>query len=133
MIAPISTLRTLVLALLLAAMASQVTLANEELKTKVVGMWQEFHPGDNLVYFAKDGTWKLFLKKGEIGDERALNGTWKISKEGVLTVVVKVGDKEQKDSTQVRFEGDEMVLSSKSTKETRHRRHTGPIPERFNW
>lgn len=100
---------------------------------QLVGTWAETGGKDSLVTINKDGSFKLYLKKGEIEDKHYLEGTWKLNPDGKFVVSLNIGDKPDEFSAQLKFEGDEMVLVDDEGKETRHKRHDGPIPERFNW
>jgi hypothetical protein len=102
-------------------------------REQLLGMWAEVHPKDNVVYFAKDGSWKLYLKKGEIGDLHSLDGKWEILPGGKLKIVLAMNNQSKTFTSKLRFDGEEMVLVEDDGTETRHRRHKGPLPERFQW
>jgi hypothetical protein len=120
----------LIVALALICPAFHADAADRE---KVVGMWAEIHPKDNMVYFAKDGTWKLYLKKGEIGDLHSLDGKWELTPEGRIKIVLTMNGQTKSFSSKLKFDGEELVLVEDDGAETRHRRHKGPLPERFQW
>ena len=103
------------------------------LREDLVGMWEEVSPSSNLVLFAKDGSWKLYLKKGEISDFRSLNGEWTLSYDRKLTIKFTMMGQTKTMSAKLSFDSDEMVLTDNEGIETRHRRHNGPIPKRFQW
>lgn len=107
--------------------------ADEALREKLTGMWIEFHPGDNLVYYAKDGTFKLFLKKGEIEDLHFIEGEWTLSSDGKLKLTGLLnGEVAFEKECTVSFNADELIVNYEDN-EVHHRRHVGPIPERFQW
>ena len=104
----------------------------QNLDKRVVGTWHEYTPTDNLIAFAKDGTWKLYLKKGEVGELRTLGGKWWVE-EGMLVVVIIKDNQHQRTSALLSFEDGEMVLTDAAGVKTRHRRHKGPIPRQYRW
>src|SRR5690242_12298230 len=55
------------------AFAPYVVGADGTLGDRLVGVWREYSPSSNIVRFEKDGSTKLYLKKGEIGDLRTLD------------------------------------------------------------
>ena len=126
-------LKYLIIVACFAITTQAVSIAQSAIRAQLVGIWDEVHPKDNLVYFAKDGSWKLYLEEGEIGTLRSLNGTWSLSDDGKLTIAFTVNDQKQSMVAKVTFDGEEMVLTEQDGSETRHRRHKGPIPERFQW
>ena len=103
------------------------------LSSRLTGMWMEYSPSSNLVRFERDGGTRLYLKKGEIGNLRALEGTWSVSESGILTVTYTVATKSITLEARLTFEGEEMVLTESDGAQTRHRRHTGPVPEIYLW
>jgi len=124
-------LRYLILTISVLVATQQPTFAQEQLQTRLVGMWDEIHPSDNLVYFAKDGSWKLYLEKEEIGKLRTLIGKWTLSNDSKLTITFTIEGQAYSQSAKLSFDGQDMVLTDENRNETRHRRHKGPIPERF--
>jgi hypothetical protein len=119
----------------LIALTATAAQAQNTLGTKLVGLWQEYSPTDNLVSFLKDGTWKLFLTQGEIGNLKSLDGRWSVSEQdGTLVMIVVLGGKEKPmPPLRLSFEGAEMILTDGAGKQTRHRKHQGPIPARYQW
>ncbi len=107
--------------------------ADAPTREQLIGMWLEIHPADNLMYFAKDGTWRMYLKKGEIGDLRTLDGTWTLEAGGKMTYTFKVEDKTIVIKATVSYDGDELELSGEDGTVSRCRRHKGSLPDRFNW
>jgi uncharacterized protein (TIGR03066 family) len=115
--------------------------ADEDLAKRLTGSWLETRfetrskqvkESDNLVTFAADGTMKLHLKKGEAKDNRSsMDGTWKVESGGALKMEIVVGDKKQEQSMQLSFEGDEMILTDADGRRTWHKRHEGPLPDRY--
>jgi hypothetical protein len=120
----------IIVALALVCPAFQAHAVNRE---QVVGMWAEIHPKDNVVYFAKDGSWKLYLKKGEIGDLHSLDGKWTLTTDGKIKIVLTLNGQTKEFSSKIKLDGEELVLTEDGGEETRHRRHKGPLPERFQW
>ena len=118
-----------------ACIATQcAVLAQESPATKIIGQWREYDPSNNLVEFAKDGTWKMFLKKGEIPNLRVIDGTWVLANDGTLTVMPHfLGKKVEPDVSKLSFEGDELVLTQGKSGKTSHRRHKGPLPDEYQW
>jgi hypothetical protein len=106
-------------------------LAEDNLRAKLVGMWDEVLPGENLVSFTQEGACKLYLKKGEIGELRSMDGTWTVTDDGKLEITFTVNGQTLTQSAMVKFEGEEMVLTTEKGVETRHRRHVGPIPDKY--
>jgi len=102
-------------------------------REQLIGMWVETHPRDHIVHFAEDGSWKLHLKKNELADYHSLEGTWTISPDGKLRVTLHLNGKTQIFSTRMKFNGEELLLVDDNGTETRHRRHQGALPERFQW
>ena len=107
--------------------------ADSSLGDRLVGVWREYSPSSNIVRFEKDGSTKLYLKKGEIGDLRTLDGKWSVSESGMLSVIYTVGAKSMTLEARLSYQGDEMILTEASGEQTKHRRHTGPIPEIYVW
>lgn len=102
-------------------------------RDQIIGLWLEFHPGDNLCYYAKDGTYRIYLKKGEIGEMRTLDGTWVLQPNGQLVHTVSVNGKELLIKTRVNYDGVDLEVTAEDGSVTTCRRHKGPIPDRFNW
>lgn len=115
------------------ALALLAVAADSALGDRLVGVWREYSPSSNIVRFDKDGTTTLYLKKGEIGDLRTLNGKWNVDGSGMLSIVYTVGERSMMLQARLSYEGEEMVLTEASGERTKHRRHTGPIPEIYVW
>jgi hypothetical protein len=107
--------------------------ADPALGDRLVGVWREYSPSSNIVRFEKDGTTTLYLKKGEIGDLRTLDGKWTVSDTGTLSIVYTVGERSMTLQARLSYDGEEMILTEASGEQTKHRRHTGPIPEIYVW
>lgn len=99
----------------------------------VVGWWEEYSPSSNIVHFSHDGTVQLLLKKGEVGDLHSLDGTWRISHDGVLHIVFSLSGRTLARDARISFKNDEMILTEAEGTETRHRRHSGVLPGEFTW
>jgi uncharacterized protein (TIGR03066 family) len=100
---------------------------------KLIGWWEEYSPSSNLVHFTQDGTVRLLLKKGEIGNLHSLDGTWKITRGSNIQMVFSLNGKTLVRDGTLSFQSDEMLLIDKSGNKTRHRRHSGAIPEKYLW
>lgn len=107
--------------------------ADAALGDRLVGTWREYSPSSNIVRFEKDGATTLYLKKGEIGNLRTLDGKWTVSDTGMLSIVYTVGEKSMTLQARLSYVGEEMILTEASGEQTKHRRHTGPIPEVYVW
>ena len=107
--------------------------AEAGLGDRLVGVWREYHPSSNVVQFLRDGTTRLYLRKGEIRDLRSLDGKWVISDSGMLAITYAVGDKSLTLEARLTYEGEEMILTEKNGDQTKHRKHVGPIPEIYVW
>ena len=107
--------------------------AQEPLTAQVIGTWREYSPSDNLIEFARDGALTLYLKKGEVADLHSLRGLWWVEDNSVLVAIIVRDGQKQRTSAFLAFEGGEMILTDGWGKETRHRRHKGPIPDEWRW
>ena len=115
--------------------AGSGTATGQETSTahKLAGWWEEYSPSSNIVHFSEDGTFKLMLKKDEIMNMRSLPGTWKLLEDGNLELTVTLGEKSMTRVQKLGFENGEMLLTSPDGSVTRHRRHSGVLPEAYNW
>ena len=100
---------------------------------KLVGIWHEYSPSDNLVSFSADKRVVMYLRKGEIGDLRQLDGKWTLASDGDLTVTFEALGRTVTQTTKLSFSGDEMILTDDKGQETKHRRQSGPMPEWTQW
>jgi hypothetical protein len=122
-------LKYLVIALCIAVAIPSTTLAQNNLREQLIGVWLDYR-SDNLVYFAKNGTFKLYLKKGEAG--RSIIGNWVLAPDRTLTISwINMQGQRINLARKLSFDGQEMVLTNKDGKQARHRRIKGSIPERF--
>ena len=112
--------------------AAPATADDSRLGKELVVLWMEYSPSINLISFTGDGKVKLFLKKGEVGDLRAMHGTWTV-KGGVMTATFTVNNVPISNAGKVSFENGEMLLTDNSGVVTRHRRHRGAIPGHYVW
>jgi len=126
-------LKRLIVAICLVVAAQNAAPAQNDLRGALIGTWAEYQPGTNLVQFAKDGSWKLYLTKGEIGELHTLDGKWVLTGDDKLAVTVYSPAGSAVLVATLTFEGEEMVLTDEKGVQTRHRRHQGPIPERYRW
>lgn len=100
---------------------------------KLVGVWHEYSPSDNLVSFSADGRVIMYLRKGEIGDLHELDGKWMLASNGDLTVTFEALGRTVTQTTKLSFTGEEMILTDDKGQETKHRRQSGPMPEWTKW
>ncbi len=126
-----SKLKSLFVVVSLFVTTGPAALAEENLRAKVLGMWDEVPPGENLVSFTQEGACKIYLKKGEIGELRSMDGTWTVTDDGKLEITFTVNGQTLTQNAKVKLEGEEMVLTDEKGVETRHRRHIGPIPDKY--
>jgi hypothetical protein len=108
------------------------TADDGRLSKQLVGKWMEYSPSSNLIAFDADGKVKIFLKKGEIGDLRSLNGTWTV-KGGMMTATFVMEGVPISNAGKLTFDKGEMQLIDKTGVVTHHRRHQGPIPSQYAW
>lgn len=100
----------------------------------LAGWWEEYSPSSNIVYFGADGTVKLHLKKGEIGNLRTLDGTWTVADDGKsVRMIFTVNGQTLDRRAALAFPGKEMVLTDPDGTLTRHRRHSGKLPDKYVW
>lgn len=113
------------------AAAAEADLAT--LQRRLVGEWVETAASRNYVDFFADGRVSLYLKKGEIGDLKSLDGTWTLTGTNALTVQFTVNRQSITQSATLSFEGEEMLLTDETNNVTRHRRREGALPEEYRW
>jgi uncharacterized protein (TIGR03066 family) len=114
-------------------LAAAHTRAVADDAAKLVGLWHEYSPSDNLVNFLADGRVVMYLRKGEVGDLHTLEGKWSVAGNGDLTVTFAAMGKSVTQTTKLSFDGDEMVLTDEKGELTKHRRYTGPLPAWTQW
>lgn len=100
---------------------------------RLVGVWHEYSPSDNLVNFSADGRVVMYLRKGEIADLRTLDGKWTLASDGKLTVTFTALGRSITQTNQLSFVDDEMIITDDKGAQTKHRRYTGPLPEWTQW
>lgn len=120
-----------VLIVVLALMSAMVQAS--ENAQRLAGMWEEFSPSHNFVRFGKDGSWELYLRKGEIGELHSLKGNWELSDDMVLSITFGVGDFSRTLKARVEFRNDEMVVIDGKGTETRHHRYEKELPAAYRW
>jgi uncharacterized protein (TIGR03066 family) len=103
------------------------------MQRRLVGEWVETAASRNHVDFFADGRVSLYLKKGEIGELRSLDGTWTLTGTNALTVQFTVNQQSITQSATLSFEGEEMLLTDEANNVTRHRRREGALPEEYRW
>jgi uncharacterized protein (TIGR03066 family) len=121
-----------VLIAFLCVVAIRAHASDSEDAGRLVGIWHEYDPGDNLISFTADGHVMMYLRKGEISDLHTLDGQWSV-KDGELVVTFSALGKSVSQSSRLSFEGDEMILTDEKGEKTRHRRHAGRLPEWTQW
>ena len=135
--------RRLLLLFIATSLACRIAAhAEDDLQKRLVGTWLETRfetrskqvkESDNLITFAADGTMKLHLKKEEAkGDQRSLDGTWKVESGSALKMEIAIDEKKQEQTMQLSFEGEEMILTDPDGRRTWHKRHEGPLPDRYH-
>ena len=100
---------------------------------KLVGVWHEYNPSDNLVKFTADGHVTMYLRKGEIANLHTLEGEWKLANSGMLTVRFTAMGRSVEQTNKLSFTGDEMILTDDKGAQTKHRRHNGALPAWTQW
>lgn len=119
---------------LLAAALPATAAEPQNAATLLPGYWEEYSPSSNLVLFTADGTVKILLKKDEIGDLRTLDGKWKMLNADTINLEFSLLDRPfLSTNAKVSFRAGEMILTDKQGQETKHRRHTGKIPQQYVW
>jgi hypothetical protein len=102
-------------------------------RASLVGQWEEFSPSRNFVDFFEDGRVVLYLKRGEIGDLKELEGTWTLDDANNFSVEFGVNGQRIVQSAKLSFENDEMLLIDDKGATSRHRKRNGPLPEDYRW
>ena len=130
----LKTLRLFCIAFLL---LGQAAFAEDATKTEqaamLVGWWQEYYPSSNLVQFTQDGTVRLMLKKGEIGDLHELVGTWEILDNQTIQMSFSRNGKTLVRDAKLTVTDDSMTLTDENGGKTKHHRHSGKLPEEYVW
>jgi hypothetical protein len=127
------TIRLLFIALLLFGHAVFATETKTEQAAKLVGWWKEYYPSSNLVQFTPDGTVRLMLRKGEIGDLHELVGTWEILDNQVIQMSFSANGKTLVRDAKLTVSDDSMTLTDENGGKTKHRRHSGKLPNEYVW
>lgn len=130
----------LLIASLLAGLALQSPLpasaqpsGDDKAASTLVGRWEEFTPSSNIVEFVADGTIKLYLTKGEVGTLHTLDGTWKMEDGDSVRMVFSVDGRTLARTAKLSFSGQEMVLTDGGGRQSKHRRHSGKLPDKYVW
>ncbi len=121
-----------VLIAFLCLMAAPTRAAADD-AAKLVGLWHEYSPSDNLVKFDADGHVMMYLRKGEIADLRTLEGNWTLASDGMLTVTFTALGRTIAQTNKLSFADDEMIITDDKGQETKHRRYTGDLPAWTKW
>jgi uncharacterized protein (TIGR03066 family) len=117
----------------LCLLAAPVVAQNDGDAARLVGTWHEYRPSDNVITFTADGHVVLYLRKGEVGDRRTLEGTWSLARDGMLTVTLSASRGPVTMRTNLRFAGGEMILTDEQGHQMYHERHNGPLPDWTHW
>ncbi len=129
----LKTIRLFCIALLLFSQAAFAAETKAEQATQLVGWWEEYSPSSNIVYFSEDGTVRLMLRKGEIGDLHELVGTWEILDNQVIQMSFSANGNTLVRDAKLTVSDDSMTLTDESGGKTRHRRHSGKLPQEYVW
>lgn len=127
------TIHLFCITLLLFVQASFAEEAKTEQAAKLVGWWEEYYPSSNLVYFSQDGTVKLMLRKGEIGDLHALEGTWEILDNQTIKMSFSANGNTLVRDAKLSVTDDSMTLTEANGSKTKHHRHSGEMPKEYIW
>jgi hypothetical protein len=120
MTAPVNMMR---LAFLAAVVLLLISGCGKSPQEKLLGTWQEIDGQQNIVEFFEDGSFRLRLKKGELGSMESLNGKWLILKDGRIKIDVSVLGMAESQVAKLHFEGNEMIMTDDTSgKATRHKR-----------
>ena len=127
------TIHLICIALLLFCHAAIAAETKNEQAAKLVGWWEEYYPSSNIVHFAQDGTVKLMLKKGEIGDLHVLEGTWTILDDQVIKMSFTANGNTLVRSLKLSVTDSSMILTEADGTQTKHHRHSGELPTEYVW
>ena len=116
-----------------ASVAAASQSDNAARRAHLVGSWEEISPGHNYVDIRDDGKFVLYLKKGEIGDLKSLDGTWTLDDGKTFRVLLTINGTPIERKSTLDFAGEEMLLIEEDKQVTRHRRHTGELPAEYRW
>ena len=112
--------------------ANFVALAQGD-SARLVGLWRQHVGNENVVKFGADRTVSVYLRKGEIADLHTLDGKWTLDASGAVEMTFSVRGRSFTQKGQLSFVGDEMILTDEKGEQTRHVRHTGPLPDWTRW
>ena len=112
--------------------AGVVKNSNEDKQPQFIGMWKEVKELGSIIHFQKGGTYKIYLKKGVLGDRRFIEGLWEMEN-NKMKVVIDPDGINVSDELSISFENDELVITDSIGKVIKHRRINGKIPEEYNW
>lgn len=101
---------------------------------RLIGIWEEYEPSSNFVQFFPDHTVRLYLTEEEGGDSNThwIGGKWSVSG-SILTMNLEANGNEMSRQLKLVFDEKEMVMVDDDEGETRHRRYTGELPEKYRW
>lgn len=81
---------------------------------KVVGLWQSKDGEKQLMEFFEDGSFRVKVKDGELGDFQNLSGKWIVLRDGRLKLELSALGITQAVLGDLKFEGEEMILSDET-------------------
>jgi hypothetical protein len=116
------------------APAAQCTDALSDNEKRMIGIWEEYEPGVNVVQFYADHTMKIYLTEAEGKDQKMhfIQADWSLDKDNIMTLTITVNGQSIAQKTKVTFEKGEMWLSGDDTATTKQRKIT-EVPKRYMW
>jgi hypothetical protein len=101
---------------------------------RMVGIWEEYAPGVNVVQFYSDHTMKIYLteEEGRDKDMHFIVAKWRISGDMILTLDIEANGKEFSESTKVSFKDGEMWFIQEKGPITKQRK-ISEVPEKYKW
>jgi uncharacterized protein (TIGR03066 family) len=113
--------------ILLAASMGSAALAAAGDAERLVGFWREIGRSEALIEFTANGKVTAYFPKARTA--KRLDGVWKLDPDGNITMTFTLGRRSMTQKGTLSFEGEAMVLTDQSGDKTRHRRHSGPLPD----
>ncbi len=101
---------------------------------RMIGIWQEYEPGENVVEYFADHTMKIYLTEEEGGSQAMhwIEAHWQIDQDNMLTLTIMVNGKPHSEKVKLSFENDEMWLEDEDDVVTKQRRISA-VPAKFKW
>lgn len=100
---------------------------------RLVGEWEEYSPSRNFVDFRADGSVTLYLKRGEVGELKTMEGRWSRGDDGQLVLDFAILGQSFVQRVGIAWDGEELLMISELGGVTRHRRRTGELPPEYRW